>query len=155
MNLSQKEKLLLEDQKSHEELCVKKYNEYSNRAEDPQLTQLFKTYAQEEQQHLDTVNQLLSGQIPNMNQQGQQNQEPQNTQRIQQKNSNISSQSDAMLCSDLLMTEKHVSGTYDTAIFEFRDPQIRDLLNHIQKEEQQHGEGIFKYMESKGMYEVK
>ena len=154
MNLSQKERLLLEDQKSHEELCVKKYNEYASRAEDPQLKQLFKTYGQEEQQHLDTVNQLLSGQIPNMNQQGQQSKQG-GQQNQQSQQTNINSQADAMLCSDLLMTEKYVSGTYDTAIFEFRDPQIRDVLNHIQKEEQQHGEGIFKYMESKGMYQVK
>lgn len=154
MNLSQKERLLLEDQKSHEELCVKKYNEYASRAEDPQLKQLFKTYGQEEQQHLDTVNQLLSGQIPNMNQQGQQSKQG-GQQNQQSQQTNINSQADAMLCSDLIMTEKYVSGTYDTAIFEFRDPQIRDVLNHIQKEEQQHGEGIFKYMESKGMYQVK
>ncbi|MDD2573267.1 MAG: spore coat protein, partial [Firmicutes bacterium] len=46
----------------------------------------------------------------------------------------------------------YVSGTYDTAIFEFKDSQVRDVLNHIQKEEQKHGEAIFKYMESKGMY---
>ena len=44
------------------------------------------------------------------------------------------------------MTEKYVSATYDTAIFEFTDPQVRDVLNHIQKEEQQHGEAIFKYI---------
>ena len=50
------------------------------------------------------------------------------------------------------MTEKYVSGTYDTSIFEFRDANIRQALNHIQKEEQQHGEDIFNYMQSKGMY---
>jgi len=60
--------------------------------------------------------------------------------------------SDAALCQDLLMTEKYVSSTYDTAIFEFTDPQARQVLNHIQKEEQQHGEGIFHYMQSRGMY---
>jgi spore coat protein CotF len=50
------------------------------------------------------------------------------------------------------MTEKYVSGTYDTAIFEFTDSNIRQILNHIQKEEQQHGEGIFQYMQSHGLY---
>jgi spore coat protein CotF len=55
----------------------------------------------------------------------------------------------------MLMTEKYVSGAYDTAIFEFRDPQVRQILNHIQKEEQQHGEAIFNYMESMGMYNPK
>ena len=62
--------------------------------------------------------------------------------------------SDKDLCTDMLMTEKYVSGAYNTAIFEFRDPQVRNILNHIQKEEQQHGEKIYKYMESKGMYQV-
>jgi spore coat protein CotF len=63
-------------------------------------------------------------------------------------------QSDIELCKDVLMTEKYVSNTYDTAIFEFRDTNIRNALNHIQKEEQQHGEGVFNYMYSKGMYNV-
>ena len=48
----------------------------------------------------------------------------------------------------MLMTEKHVSSTYNTAIL--NSPiKGRDILNHIQKEEQQHGEAIFKYMETK------
>ena len=58
------------------------------------------------------------------------------------------------MCSDLLMTEKYVSGSYNTTIFECRDTEVRDVLNHIQKEEQKHGEAIFKYMESKGIYSV-
>ena len=164
-NLSQKERLLLEDQKSHEEVCIKKYTEYAQKAQCPQLKQLLQTYAKEEQQHLNTINQLLAGQIPSMNQQGSQQgqqsqqgsqQSQQNMQGQQNQSSNQGyNQQDAMLCSDLLMTEKYVSGTYDTAIFEFRNPQIRQVLNHIQKEEQQHGEGIFNYMQSKGMYNVK
>ena len=67
----------------------------------------------------------------------------------------MSNTNDASICSDLLMTEKYISGAYDTAIFECTDTKLRDTLNHIQKEEQQHGEGIFNYMESKGMYDVK
>jgi spore coat protein CotF len=35
------------------------------------------------------------------------------------------------------------------------DANIRQALNHIQKEEQQHGEGIFNYMQSKGYYQPK
>ncbi|HHW60872.1 MAG TPA: spore coat protein, partial [Syntrophomonadaceae bacterium] len=30
----------------------------------------------------------------------------------------------------------------------------RQVLNHIQKEEQQHGEGIFNYMQNNGMYNL-
>jgi spore coat protein CotF len=57
------------------------------------------------------------------------------------------------MCTDMLMTEKYVSGTYNTAVFEFQDTRVRDVLNHIQKEEQKHGEAIFQYMHSKGMYQ--
>ncbi len=155
-NLSQKEKTLLQDQKTHEEICIKKYNDYANQAQDPQLKQIFSTNAQQEQQHLDTINQIIGGQVPSMNQnqqqQGQKNSQGQGTQGTQSMNTGSGSKSDADLCNDILMTEKYVSGAYDTAIFEFRDTNIRQTLNHIQKEEQQHGESVFKYMESKGLY---
>ena len=64
----------------------------------------------------------------------------------------MGNQTDAALCNDMLMTEKYISGTYDTTIFEFVDTNARQVLNHIQKEEQQHGEGIFNYMKNHGMY---
>lgn len=152
--------MLLEDQKSHEEVCIQKYNNYANQAKDPELKQMFKTYAGQEQQHLNTINQILSGQVPNMgNQQGQQQGQQQNlsSQQNSQMNGNtgMANQDDALLCNDMLMTEKYVSNAYNVAIFEFRDANIRNALNHIQKEEQQHGEGIFKYMQQNGMYNVK
>jgi spore coat protein CotF len=92
----------------------------------------------------------------NQAQQGQQQQaqsSPQSSTQAQGAKTNAN-QADAMLCSDMLMTEKYVSGAYDTAIFEFADTNVRQALNHIQKEEQEHGEGIFNYMSSNGMYNV-
>lgn len=157
INLSQKERMLLEDQKSHEEICIQKYTNYANQAQDPELKQLFRTHAGEEQQHYDTINQILSGTIPNMNQQGQKQSQQINLQSniVNIGNTGMTNTDDASLCSDLLMTEKYISGTYDTTIFECTDKTLRDTLNHIQKEEQQHGEAIFNYMQSKGMYNVK
>jgi len=157
MQLTQKEKYLLEDQKSHEEMCIKKYTNYSDIAHDPELKQLFQKHGQQEQQHLDTINQILNGTVPSVSQgqQGQQqNQQNQQNQAMQSSNQQTGKfdQADSDLCQDLLMAEKYVSGTYDTAIFEFRDTNIRKVLNHIQKEEQQHGEDIFNYMQSHGMY---
>ncbi|AYK27021.1 spore coat protein [Clostridium beijerinckii] len=154
VNLTQKERMLLEDQKSHEEICIQKYSNYANQVQDPQLKQICKNNEQIERSHLNTINQLLSGNVPQMNQQqgGQKNQGvDQDVNKSQASTSNLS---DKEICSDLLMTEKYVSGAYDTAIFEFKDTEVRDVLNHIQKEEQKHGESIFKYMESKGMYNV-
>lgn len=152
ITLSQKERMLLEDQKSHEQMCIEKYTNYASHATDNQLKQIFNANGQSEKTHLDTINQLLSGKIPEMNQQNQgSTQQNSNTTNAKTTQGDLS---DADMCKDLLMTEKYVSGAYNTAIFEFKDTRVRDVLNHIQKEEQKHGESIFKYMESKGMYNV-
>jgi spore coat protein CotF len=150
MQLTQKERMLLEDQKSHEQTCVQKYQDFANQAQDPQLKQLFTDYSNQEQQHLNTINQILTGQLPSMTQQG--GETPNYASSSEQKMAY--NQDDANLCKDLLITEKYISNTYDTTIFECRDSNLRQTLNHIQKEEQQHGEGIFNYMASHGMYQV-
>ncbi len=162
IQLTQKEKQLLQDQRTHEEVCIQKYQQNARQVKDPQLKQLFQSYAQQEQQHLNTIVSILNGQVPSTNS-GQQGQQPQQQSPTSQQNnaqaqpataSAAAGQADAMLCHDMLMTEKYVSGAYDTAIFEFADANVRQALNHIQKEEQQHGEGIFNYLNSKGMYNV-
>jgi len=160
LKLTQREKLLLQDQQKHEKICVEKYQSYASQAQDPTLKQLFNSYADQEQQHLNTVTQMLNGQIPTMSsQQNQQSTQSQQSAESSMQNATSSSsqgattnQNDNTLCTDMLMTEKFVSGAYDTAIFEFADPNARQALNHIQKEEQEHGQGIFQYMQSKGMY---
>jgi spore coat protein CotF len=151
IQLSQKEQMLLNDQKSQEEVCVEKYRKYSDQAQNLQLKQLFSALSTEEQHHLDTINQLLAGQEPNMNQPQQPQQKPQPADFTQPGPGNPN---DKMLCSDLLSTEKYVSGTYDTSIFEAANPAVRQALQHIQKDEQQHGEILFNYMHSHGMYNV-
>ena len=153
LTLSQKERMLLEDQKGHEQLCIDKYTNYANQTKDAQLKQLFTNHASTEQQHLNSINQLLTGQIPQMNQQQGNNQNQQQNVNSNQ-NAGICGADDAEMCQDLLMAEKFVSSAYNTTIFECRDTNVRDVLNHIQKEEQKHGEAIFKYMESKEMYKV-
>lgn len=160
ITLTQKEKTLLQDQKNHEKLCIEKYTSYANQAKDTQLKQIFQANAQSERTHLNSINQLLGGTIPQMNQQqgGQSAGQSMGSQAaaagMSSAQSGAFSNSDADLCTDMLMTEKYVSGAYDTAVFEFRDTRVRDVLNHIQKEEQKHGEAIFQYMEKNGMYNV-
>lgn len=153
INLTAKERSLLEDQKSHEEVCIQKYSNYADLASDPHLKEIFNNHAMIEQEHLNSINQLLNGQIPALNNQQPQQQQMTNTFQAQNNITGYQA-SDKDLCTDLLMTEKFVSGAYDTTIFECKDTQVRDVLNHIQKEEQKHGEAIFKYMESNGMYSV-
>ena len=146
---TQKERTLLEDQKSHEEMCVKKYFLYANKAKDEQLKQFCKANEMSERTHFDSISQLLNGTLPNMNQ--QQSQSSGQNMDIAQVQGTYS---DKDICTDILMTEKYVSAAYNTAIFEFKDTNVRDVLNHIQKEEQKHGEAIFQYMNSKGLYNV-
>ena len=156
LSFNQKETSLLNDQKKHEELCIKKYSSYANQTQEPQLKALFNTHGQQEQQHLDSLNQMLGGQLPNM-QGGQQQSQQQYQQQSAQTNfpaiqQGGGAQADQVMCEDLLSTEKYVSSTYNTAIFEFRDPAVRHVLNHIQKEEQEHGQQIYAYMAAHGMY---
>ncbi len=150
MTFSQKETTLLEDLKSHEELCVDKYAKYSAEACDPQLKDLFTQLGQKEQQHLDTINQIMSGNVPQMG--GGNQQESQQKPTYQYQGNSADKPKDKYLCSDVLSTEKHVSSVYDTCIFEFKDTNVRNVLNHIQKEEQEHGEKIYDYMSQNGMY---
>lgn len=158
INLNTKERYLLEDEKSQEELCVSKYNEYASRANCNELKNLFSSLAQKEQEHLDSINQLLNGTIPNTNAGGGQSQNQQmggsSSAPTMQNSTPVLSydENDKKLCQDSLATEKYVSSTYNTAIFEFRDKNIRQVLNHIQKEEQEHGEKIYNYMNQHNMY---
>ena len=151
IQLTQKERTLLEDQKKHEEICIQKYSNYAQQVKDPQLKQLFGQYASQEQQHYNTIDQLLQGQQPVSGSQGMQ-QQMQQTQNQPIAGAGMANQADAALCTDMLMTEKFISGSYDTAIFEAANSPVRQALQHIQKEEQQHGEGIFNYMQQHGMY---
>ena len=168
ITLTTKEKFLLEDAKSHEEQCILKYDNYANMATDVQLKAVFRSNGQKEEEHLQTINQLLTGKVPQMSggQSGSQStmQAGQSTQQAKSSQSSASQAgggsssfhaTDKDLCTDMLNTEKYVSSTYNTAIFEFKDAQVRDVLNHIQTEEQKHGEAIFAYMQSKGMYSLK
>lgn len=150
IQLSQKETMYLEDGKIQEEICVQKYQKYAEQAQDMQLKHLFNQIATQEQQHLNTINQLLQGQQPNLT--ANQNQQQANQSLPA---STTTSQNDRNLCIDLLSTEKHVSSTYNTAVFESANPVVRQAFQHIQQEEQKHGEQLFNYMNSHGMYDIK
>ncbi len=151
MHLSEKEKLLLKDLMSEEELCVQKYQKGSEQAKDPGLKNLFSAIGKVEQTHYDTLNAIDQGNTPNTSSGGGQKPTAPTTPAT-----NISEQDkqcDKYLCSDALETEKHVSSTYNTSIFEFSQPEFRNTLNHLQKEEQEHGEELYKYMTVNGMYQ--
>jgi rubrerythrin len=262
-HLSNKERMLLQDQLNHEEICIRKYSEYAEKTQDSQLRNMFYEFADQEMQHYNTIQGLLgnsgqnysgnsqsnqqrnnsfqqsrsgrqnfssnyandyysrsddleisdldadgwmwearnpwSGQetyryqgqsnnsgrlnanttssstlgnlgndnsqwqdsgrgaftINSLNRAGQasnQGQSTQQTQSIPQARQGV--QNEQAMLNDMLMTEKYISGAYDTAIFESANQQVRQALRQIQEDEQKHGERLFNYMQQKGMYKT-
>ena len=150
MVLTQKESTLIKDLKGQEQLCIDKYTRHAECAADPQLKQLFQKLAGVEREHLNTLNQIESGATPATGDTKQAT-VPTFTAYHTQAETPEKKQ-DCYLCTDLLATEKHASGLYDTCVFEFGQTELRKALNHIQTEEQEHGEMIYKYMKANSMY---
>lgn len=149
MQLSEKERNMLEELKTHERLCIEKYGRHSQCANDEQLKSLFAGLSEEERTHLNTLEQLGNGIVPPTA--GSEKPMPEFTAKYKAVLCPEKA-ADTYLCTDVLSGEKHVSRLYDTAIFEFRDENMRKVLNHIQKEEQNHGKMIYDYMSTNGMY---
>ena len=151
MNLTQKERTLLADMKAQEQLCIEKYNKYSQIAHDPELKSLFGSLASGEQKHLDTITSILSGTQVTMPKTSPSAVDS-STRFIQSTCNEVEKKNDAYLCKDALSMEKHVSSVYNTGVFEFSDPVLRDTLAHIQKEEQNHGARLYDYLSCNNMY---
>ena len=149
MKLTKKETDLLKDLKNEEKLCAEKYAKHAENAVDPQLNKLFTQISQTEQHHLDTLQQIESGTVP---QPGSGSQKQPTFKETYGTRKSADKENDTYLCADVLTMEKHASHLYDTCIFEFKDENIRNTLNHIQKEEQGHGKMIYDYMATNGMY---
>lgn len=145
MTLTEKEKFLLEDMKAQEQLCIEKYTRYSGEACDGKLKNLFTEIGNQEKTHLETVNKMLGGSVSPTTSCGV------STCECASGCNGCEKERDAYLCQDALASEKHVSSVYDTCIFEFGDADARNTLNHIQKEEQEHGEKLYLYMSANGM----
>lgn len=152
MTLSQKETTLLNDLKGQEQICIEKYRKYEEQAHDPALKEIFSSLRTTEEGHLSTICRILNGEEVTMSSSSPKaaaqkyNGTPSSVDEEKKKQ-------DAFLCKDALSMEKHVSSVYDTAIFEFCSPVLRDTLAHIQKEEQDHGEKLYSYMSASGMYQ--
>ena len=150
MQLNQKQTMLLQDLKSQEEICIQKYNNYSSMSISGDLKNLFNDLSNAEKSHLNTLNEILNGNTPQMNSnsfgtsfQGCTTKSAYSTFELKKQ--------DEFLCKDALAMENHVSSVYDVSIFEMADSSIRNALNHIQKEEQQHGEKIYQFMSCNSM----
>lgn len=152
MQLTQKETSLIKDLKDQEKLCADKYRRYAELAHDAQLKTLFSQIADTEQGHYDTLSSIESGSMPTMSGTPSPSGKGQSFTATYGMADTQEKRDDCYLCSDLLTTEKHVAGLYNTCVFEFAQPPLRQVLNHIQTEEQGHGESLYGYMKTNGMY---
>lgn len=148
LQLTQKETTLLNDMMEQERLCIEKYTKHAECAVDPQLKNLFSRLATTENEHLNTLTQICSGTVPSPS--GGSCCMP--TFTACHTCDTCDKKNDKFLCSDALAIEKHASHLYDTCVFEFVDQNVRNVLSHIQKEEQQHGKMLYDYMSVNGMY---
>ncbi len=149
MTLTQKEKDLLKDLADGEKLCRDKYAKYAADAKDPQLKNLFSELSKIEGSHYNIITGMQAGDVP-ANMTGN----PLNLTFTQNYNctNTPDKETDAYYCSDVLSMEKHISGLYDTCVFEFEAEDARHALSSIQKDEQNHGKLIYDYMKTNCMY---
>ena len=121
MTLTVKEGEILKDLKAQEQLCIKKYDKYSSAACDPALKALFVELKTNEQAHLETINRIIAGEevkmpaAPKPAAASKYDGAPSSCSVVDREN-------DAYLVNDALSMEKHVSGVYNTGVFEFCSP---------------------------------
>ncbi|MDW7675171.1 MAG: spore coat protein [Bacillota bacterium] len=144
-NLTQKEQRFLQEALKHEEVCIAKYGQYANQVKDPKIKQMFQQLQQKEQQHYQTISGLLGQNAANQQMQAGGQQMNQN-----QGGGQISEQD---ILQDMLMTEKYVSDSYNMTVLDSLNQQMRQQMQHIQNEEQQHANQIVDAMIQKGYYQ--
>lgn len=150
MMLTQKETETVKDLQSQEEMCILKYGKYKDQACGQELKNLFGKIEGEEQKHYDTLGKLLNGEVPAVDVNDSKGKDycPQNectTCNEQTK------KDDSYLLTDAIASEKLISSEYNSDIFAFADPQVRNTLADIQVEEQNHAEMMYKYKEANQM----
>lgn len=143
MKLNQKEAQLITELKNQEELCVQKYDFYATQAKDPELKKLFKTILKHEQNHFDMLDNLMKGTLPTIKTRKPlaAKYEPAAT----HPGDKASKDFDKFLCTDIIETEKYVATAYNNDLFYFASPEVRNVLNAIMTDEQNHAEMIWKY----------
>ena len=151
MVLKEKERMVIEDLQTQEKCCVEKYTMYAEQAKDPELKKLFETLKDKEQEHYDSLTQVLSGTVPECNCNDSDGREYEPKAAYTSMSESEDKKNDAFLETDCIGTEKLVSGTYNNEVFAFGDSSLRKLLADIQIEEQNHAEMLYKYKVANAM----
>ena len=151
MMLTEKEMTTIKDLRTQEETCIKKYEKYSQQAHDTELKNLFQTLQKEEQQHYDSLSQVLKGSVPSCDCNDTQGKDYSPQKAYDQMTNSDEKKEDCFLATDCIGTEKLVSSEYNTNVFTCGDSSLRKLLADLQVEEQNHADMLYKYKQVNGM----
>ena len=151
MILTEKETATVKDLQQQEKTCIEKYQRYSGEAKDPVLRDLFKTLQGKEQEHYNSLQQVLSGSVPSCNCNDTEGRNYSPTATYDKMSDSADKKTDNFLATDCIASEKLVSSEYNTNVFCFKDSNMRKLLADIQVEEQNHAEMLYKYKTVNGM----
>ncbi len=143
MKLNPKETQLITELKAQEKLCVQKYDFYASQAKDPELQSLFRQISGHEQNHFDMLDSLSNGTVPTIKHKSPlaASYEP----KASHSGDKASKEFDKFLCTDIIATEKYVATAYNDNLFYFASTDVRNVLNAIMTDEQNHAEMIWKY----------
>lgn len=153
MILTEKETTILKDLQTQEKVCMEHYNLCASTAKDGCLKDLFTQIAKDEQEHYETLGNVINGGTPTIKAAPAASRVDSYQPKAAYTDSSnqMDKQHDALLCSDSIGNEKMVSSEYNTNVFRFGSGEIRKMLNHIQTEEQEHAEMIYKYKKANSM----
>ena len=151
MALNQKEESLIKDLQEQEKLCIQKYTRYAEMAHDEELKNLFNTLRENEINHYKALQAIKDDDTttPHIKHLNAAEYAPKGV-HTKECNSR-EKEDDAYLCTDSIATEKFISTSYNEDLFQFASSAVRDTLNQIQTDEQNHGEMLYKYKTANGM----
>lgn len=162
VNLTNKERFLLEGEKYQQQLAIDKYNNFALQAADPILKTIFSNLSEIEDNHLNMVNEMLQGRIPQIN---TQNLHPYytNTSSLSNEYLNIGNMTitsmdnsfddgDKIICFDALTTEELLHSTYSASSLEFEESEYKNILSKIIDDKKNSLQYLNDYMIKKGMY---
>lgn len=164
VNLTNKEIFLLEGEKYQQQLAIDKFNDYALQAQDQVLKNIFFNLAKIEEKHLNMINQILNGEIPQLNNKDihpyYENNSINSNDFINIGNitltsledSNNYNDGDKIICFDALTTEELLHSTSSASSLEFENTKFENILKYIIQEKSENIKYLNEYMTKKGMY---
>lgn len=163
VNLTSKEKFLLEGEKYQQQLAIDKYNNYAIQAHDSILKNLFSNLVKVEEKHLHIINEMLEGKVPIINNESihpyyeDTSINPNDLLNVgdiilSSVDNNQYEDGDKIICFDALTTEELLHSTSSASSLEFENTEFEDALKYIINEKSENLKYISNYMSKKGMY---